>query len=200
MCSHVKTPRLEPLSRFEDLVFQCSFTFLNEKWQERSTDECFGTELEVAAVEDGAMYRLTGKFFSDEPSVRRYSLSGSGEYHYLDFAIDCRIGRHTIAFATLPRVLERKQLTELLPMGKSHRRDAPSSAPQSWRLEVGALELVRLHDSDEQYPFIVVVERRRQDFYVRRLELLLPRDVCHQWFDKAVRLLRQDEAGVTTAV
>jgi hypothetical protein len=88
-------------------------------------------------------------------------------------------------------------IKELLPIGDRH----DSLAKQQWVLESNA-EMGFDAESDDCYPFKISVERSKQhgnSFYVKRVEIELPRDKCDAWFEYATRLMRQNMAGLAMA-
>ena len=193
----MKPARLQPLTQFDELSFFCNFTFLNEHHQERSTDETMEASLLVRLVDlddddgggdGGEAYTLVGKFASDQQHVARFALTGQYD---LDFMVACRLANnHLVSLCMSPQLILGEQLKELLPLGER------SAATVGWTLE-STVEMAFSPDCDESYPLRLYIERRFGHFFVRRVELDLPREACNQWFARMTRLLRQVKAGIT---
>jgi hypothetical protein len=192
----MKPARLQPLTKFDELSFFCNFTFLNEHHQERSSDEMMETPLLVRSAnsnndggaDDDETYTLVGKFASDQQHVSRFALTGQYD---LDFMVVCRLANnHLVSLCMSPQLILGEQLKELLPLGER------SAATVGWTLE-GTVEMAFSPDCDESYALRLYIERRFGHFFVRRVELDLPREACNQWFARMSRLLRQVKAGIT---
>lgn len=189
-----KVERLQPLTHFSQLQINCSIEYLDDSMRERTLDEALGLVMHVSHKQGEDCYRLCGHFFTSDQYVRQYAVSG--EYQYLDLVINCRFGSITTPLCVLQNQIARSQFAELLPMGRGGRN---ITASQRWTLETPVC-MARLPEQEEKgviHTLNIHVERRRQDFFMRQIELYLPCELCDEWFQKAVLLQRQYEAGLT---
>ncbi len=190
------------MHQFRDLTFFGNFTFLDELYRVRSTDDaCMEAKLRVVVsatdneeVPPGGIqppepdtYRLVGKFMGDERLTSTRALTGDC---HLDFVVGCNIQDTLFLLCGVPQVLRGEALKDLLPLGKRR------CAQTSWTLEA-QVEMLHLPESDETFPMKIHIERRQQHFFVRRVELELPSQVCQSWWEQTCLMLRQCEAGIT---
>lgn len=186
---HVKVARLEPLTRFQDLVLLGSFTFLNELLQERTIDTGMDTRLRVTPTinaQGDPMYRLVGKFMNDERLLKTRAITGQDN---LDFLLACNVADRAFLMAGVPDIIMGQQFKDLLPLGER------SGGQQRWTLETG-VEVINQADSSTLYPLKLHMEKKHQYFYVRQVELYFPRAVCDAWFEETALFLRQGDAGI----
>jgi hypothetical protein len=180
----------KPLTRFEDLTFVGQLTFVNDEGHERASNSQLSVRMQAFQAE-GERYRVVAKIAREDRTIRDFKLAPRES---VELVLHYRVGERGALFLCEST---RNIGFASLPFGERSPTPAPIGVTRQWQLE-GEVEMTNDVSAalDETYTTRLTVERRGPDFYIRLVEIWLPRDACERWFEQCVRAERQLFSGV----